>query len=72
MLPDFFGCGQERLISPKIRHDPLQGPRVLSILYLSLLGKGTHLRSAPALPQALLPEANLTVSGVPDQEFFFR
>src|SRR5215831_1058899 len=72
VLFSFAGRRQKRFVGSKIRQSSLQWQGVVVLFDLSATAKRPHLGSPSAHTQALFPNANVPVSRMPGQEFFFR
>jgi hypothetical protein len=70
VLAHFLRCGTKRFFGTKVRQRPLQWKGILALPDLGRSTKWSHLSPASACTQPLLPNRNLSVSGMPGQEFF--
>ncbi len=67
-----FRRADKRFLSPEICQNSLQGQRIALLFYLRTLAKRPDLRSASSVAQTLFAHADIAVSRMPAQEFFFR
>src|SRR5438093_6260711 len=71
MLAQFLSRAHKGFFGAKIRQGSLQRQGVSPVSYLGLLAKRSHLNATASLAQTLLLNANIPVSRMPAQEFFF-